>query len=86
MHGHDSMAVALACRRHHGAAPTEASLLQAILKSAAAGYRPGHFGIDQGPIVLTIANYQSGLLWNVMRRCPYVVAGLRRAGFSNGWL
>jgi len=45
-----------------------------------------HFGIDQGPIVLTIANYQNGLLWNVMRRCPYLVTGLRRAGFAGGWL
>ena len=47
---------------------------------------PWHFGIDQGPIVLTIANYQNGLLWNVMRRCPYLVTGLRRAGFAGGWL
>ena len=47
---------------------------------------PWHFGIDQGPIVLTIANYQNGLLWNVMRRCPYLVTGLRRAGFTGGWL
>jgi hypothetical protein len=47
---------------------------------------PWHFGIDQGPIVLMIENYRSGLLWALMRRCPYVVAGLRRAGFTNGWL
>ncbi len=47
---------------------------------------PWHFGIDQGPIVLMIENYRSGLLWSVMRRCPYVVTGLRRAGFANGWL
>ena len=44
------------------------------------------FRIDQGPIVLMIENYRSGLLWSVMRRCPYVVTGLRRAGFTNGWL
>jgi hypothetical protein len=47
---------------------------------------PYHFGIDQGPVILAIENYRSGLLWNVMRRCPYVVAGLRRAGFTGGWL
>jgi hypothetical protein len=47
---------------------------------------PWHFGIDQGPIVLMIENYRTGLLWRVMRRCPYLVAGLRRAGFSKGWL
>ena len=47
---------------------------------------PNHFGIDQGPVVLMIENYRTGLLWNTMRRCPPVVAGLRRAGFSGGWL
>lgn len=47
---------------------------------------PYHFGIDQGPVVLMIENYRTGLLWNVMRRCQPIVAGLRRAGFSGGWL
>jgi hypothetical protein len=47
---------------------------------------PCHFGIDQGPVVLMIENFRSGLLWNIMRRCPPIVAGLRRAGFSGGWL
>jgi hypothetical protein len=45
-----------------------------------------HFGINLGPIVLTIENYRSGLVWGLLRRCPYLVAGLRRAGFSGGWL
>jgi len=45
-----------------------------------------YLGIDQGPIVLMIENYRTGLVWNVMRRNPYVVAGLRRAGFTGGWL
>ncbi len=47
---------------------------------------PYHFGIDQGPVVLMIENYRSGLLWNIMRRCKPIVTGLRRAGFSGGWL
>jgi hypothetical protein len=47
---------------------------------------PFHFGLNQGPIVLMIENYRSGLLWRLMRHCPYVVGGLRRAGFSGGWL
>jgi hypothetical protein len=47
---------------------------------------PYHFGIDQGPIVLMVENYRTGLLWNIMRHCPAVVTGLRRAGFSGGWL
>jgi hypothetical protein len=46
----------------------------------------GYYGIEQGPIVLMIENYRSGLLWSLMKRCSYLVAGLRRAGFSHGWL
>jgi hypothetical protein len=47
---------------------------------------PYHFGIDQGPVVLAVENYRTGLIWNIMRRCPYLVTGLRRAGFTGGWL
>ena len=47
---------------------------------------PWHFGINQGPIVLMIENHRTGLVWQLTRRCPYVVSGLRRAGFSGGWL
>ncbi len=47
---------------------------------------PYQFGIDQGPVVLMIENYRTGLIWSIMRRCPYIVAGLRRAGFTGGWL
>jgi hypothetical protein len=43
-------------------------------------------GIDQGPIVLMIENHRSGLVWNVMRRNPHIVRGLKRAGFTGGWL
>ena len=47
---------------------------------------PFHFGIDQGPVALMIENYRTGLLWNLMKRCPPIVHGLRRAGFTGGWL
>ena len=47
---------------------------------------PWHFGLNQGPIFLMIENYRSGSLWRLMRHCPYVVTGLRRAGFTGGWL
>lgn len=47
---------------------------------------PYHFGIDQGPVVLAIENYRTGLLWNIMRRCPPILAGLKKAGFAGGWL
>ena len=45
-----------------------------------------NYGLNQGPIVLMIENHRSGLVWRFIRQCPYFVAGLRRAGFSGGWL
>ena len=45
-----------------------------------------YLGIDQGPIVLMIENYRSGLVWKTMRKNPYIRKGLERAGFSGGWL
>jgi hypothetical protein len=47
---------------------------------------PYHFGIDQGPVILMIENYRTGLIWNIMRRSPYVLTGLRRDGFQGAWL
>jgi hypothetical protein len=47
---------------------------------------PWHYGINQGPINPMIENYRTGLVWRLMRDCPYVVTGLRRAGFTGGWL
>ncbi|HKA36485.1 MAG TPA: glucoamylase family protein [Thermoanaerobaculia bacterium] len=47
---------------------------------------PRNFGLNDGPAILMIENYRSGLLWKLMSRCPYLVAGLKRAGFRGGWL
>ena len=47
---------------------------------------PHHYALNQGPIVLAIENYRSGLVWRLMRRCAPLAAGLRRIGFSGGWL
>ena len=46
----------------------------------------GYYAIDQGPVVLMIENYRSELIWKLMRSCPYIVNGLRAAGFAGGWL
>jgi hypothetical protein len=46
----------------------------------------GYYGLDQGPIILMIENHRSGLPWEWMKRSPYIVKGLRRAGFAGGWL
>ena len=45
-----------------------------------------YLGIDQGPIIIMIENYRSEFVWNVMKRSPYLTAGLCRAGFRGGWL
>ena len=47
---------------------------------------PYHCGLNQGPIILMIENQRTDLLWRLMRACPYIVDGLRRAGFTGGWL
>jgi hypothetical protein len=47
---------------------------------------PWNFGINQGPIILMVENYRSDFLWKLMRRCSYIIDGLRRAGFKGGWL
>ena len=45
---------------------------------------PYHFGIDQGPVVLMIENYRTGLLWNIMRRCPPIRGGIAPSRFFGG--
>jgi hypothetical protein len=47
---------------------------------------PWIFGLNQGPIILMIENYQSELIWKSIQKCRYIVEGLRRAGFRGGWL
>ncbi len=56
-------------------------------KSNPAGWiSPWHYGINQGPIVLMIENYRSEFLWRLMRSCSYITNGLKRAGFTGGYL
>jgi hypothetical protein len=42
--------------------------------------------IDQGPIVMMIENYRSGLFWKLMKNSKPISDGLKKAGFSGGWL
>jgi hypothetical protein len=52
-----------------------------------AGWVDGDYlGIDQGPIIAMIENWRTGLVWEVMKKNPHVVRGLKRAGFTGGWL
>ena len=41
---------------------------------------------NQGPILGMIANYKTGIIWNATRKVPNLVRGLKRAGFTGGWL
>jgi hypothetical protein len=49
-------------------------------------YDTDYLGIDQGPIVLMIENLRNGFVWEIMKGNPYVVKGLKRAGFAGAWL
>jgi len=54
--------------------------------SPAGWVSPWHCGINEWPFVVMIENHQSGLVWQLMRSCPDIVAGLRAAGFTGAWL
>ncbi len=56
------------------------------LKNCKGWISPWQFGLNQGPIIIMIENFQSGLIWNTIKKCPYIIHGLRLAGFSGGWL
>lgn len=45
-----------------------------------------YIGIDQGPILIQLENYESDLIWDLMKRNKYIVNGLKKAGFEGGWL
>lgn len=49
-------------------------------------YDTDYLGIDQGPILIMAENYRTGLIWRYMRKQPAIIRGLRRAGFTGGWL
>ena len=51
--------------------------------SEQAGWYPERYlAIDQGPVVVMIENYRSGLLWNLFMKSPDVLNGLKMLGFT----
>ena len=46
-------------------------------------YAKSHLAIDQGPIIVMIENYRSGLLWNLFMSCPEIKNGLKKLNFEN---
>lgn len=49
-------------------------------------YIPRYLAIDQGPIVVMMENYRSGLLWDLFMSCPEIKQGLKKLGFESPWL
>jgi hypothetical protein len=45
-------------------------------------YAQSHLAIDQGPIIVMIENYRSGLLWKLFMGCPEIKQGLKKLGFT----
>jgi hypothetical protein len=49
-------------------------------------YPKKYLAIDEGPIVVMIENYRSGLLWKLFMSCPEVQHGLKKLGFESPYL
>lgn len=46
-------------------------------------YAKSYLAIDQGPIIVMIENYRTGLLWKLFMSCPEVKGGLKKLGFKS---
>ena len=46
-------------------------------------YATSHLAIDQGPIIVMIENYRTGLLWKLFMQDPDVKNGLKKLGFES---
>ncbi len=46
-------------------------------------YPQQYLAIDQGPIVVMIENYRTGLIWNLFMQAPEIKSGLKNLGFSS---
>lgn len=49
-------------------------------------YAKSHLAIDQGPIIVMIENYRTGLLWKLFMNCPEIQSGLVKLGFNSPYL
>lgn len=49
-------------------------------------FNPDYIGIDQGPIIIQLENYQTELIWNTLKENKYIKNGLIKAGFKGGWI
>lgn len=49
-------------------------------------FADSYLAIDQGPIIIMIENFRTGLLWNLFTSCPEVKTGMRNLGFTAPYL
>ncbi len=49
-------------------------------------YAKSHLAIDQGPIIVMIENYRTGLIWKLFMSDPQVQKGLKKLGFESPYL
>lgn len=49
-------------------------------------FASSYLAIDQGPIIVMLENYRTGLLWNLFTSCPEVKAGMLTLGFTAPYL
>lgn len=49
-------------------------------------YATSHLAIDQGPIIVMIENYRSGLIWKLFMQIPEVQNGMKKLGFQSPWI
>ena len=49
-------------------------------------FASSYLAIDQGPIIIGIENYRSGLLWDLFTSCPEVKTGMRALSFTAPYL
>ncbi len=49
-------------------------------------YAKSHLAIDQGPIIVMIENYRTGLLWKLFMNIPDIQNGLKKLGFKSKWI
>ena len=49
-------------------------------------FPPRYLAIDQGPAVVMMENYRTGLLWKLFMSCPEVQTGLKKLNFESPWL
>lgn len=49
-------------------------------------FAPSYLAIDQGPIIVMIENYRTGLIWKLFMSHPDIQKGLKKLGFTSPYI